>query len=166
MHMHSFRNEHAARRYEAPPLPPEAERGSPVPESDWLEPPSPRLGGGKTTARTKLMDGLKGIKHAVRADSSFFAHAYRGLLIAISALILGVSPMGWCFLCVSAGLVLIAECAHSAVKTLGARVGSPGDPVIDAAREIAAAGVLAASITSAAITITVLVSKLDSLLGW
>ena len=86
--------------------------------------------------------GLAGIKSAVRGDSSFFAHCYRGTLIAITAALLGIDQRGWCLLVIGACLVLIAELAHSAVDTLARAIGDPEEPRLKTAREIAAGGVL------------------------
>ncbi len=120
----------------------------------------------RRTTGEKFSAGLSGLKLAIRGDSSFFAHAYRALLIVITAAILGISPIGWCFLVVSAALVLIAEMAHGAVDTLARALGDPEEPGLKAAREIATAGVLVAAVTSAAITLTVLGLKLGVQLGW
>ncbi|WP_197446775.1 diacylglycerol kinase family protein [Tautonia plasticadhaerens] len=118
------------------------------------------------TTRRKLAEGARGIKLAIRAESGFFAHGYRGLLIAISAVILDVSPMGWCFLIVSAALVLLAETFRCGVIAVLDAAARPGDPKARAAEEIASGGLLFASITSACLTFTVLGSKLGELLGW
>ena len=40
---------------------------------------------GRRNSREKFAAGLRGLKHAIRGDSSFFAHAYRGLLIGMTA---------------------------------------------------------------------------------
>src|SRR5690348_2475284 len=72
----------------------------------------------RRNTRSKLFAGFRGLKHAVRGDSSFFAHGYRGTLIAITAALLGVNQWGWCLLIIAACLVLLAELAHSAVDTL------------------------------------------------
>jgi diacylglycerol kinase len=148
--------------------------GSPTPTTDELDArlaewgqPEPWLArAGRRDARAKLAAGLLGLKHAFRGDSSFFAHAYRGLLIAMAAALLGVGPSGWCFLVMAAGLVLIAELAHSAVDTLARSLGDPEAPGPKAAREIASAGVLVAVVVFAAVSITVLVLKLNEMLGW
>ena len=42
----------------------------------------------------KLAAGWRGLKTAVRGDSSFFAHFYRGTLIVIAAGMLGVDFPG------------------------------------------------------------------------
>lgn len=121
---------------------------------------------GRRTFREKFTAGLSGLKHAFRGDSSFFAHAYRGLLIALAAALLGVEPMGWCLLVLSAALVFIAELTHSAVVTLARVIGDPDEPRLKIAREIATAGVFVAVTTMGAVSITVLALKLGKQLGW
>ena len=117
-------------------------------------------------SKEKFAAGLRGLKHAIRGDSSFFAHAYRGTLIALTAAMLSVDPLGWCLLTISASLVLLAELFHSAVDTLARATGDPEDPPLKMAREIAAAGVLVAAFASGALTITVLLVKFGELMGW
>ncbi len=60
----------------------------------------------------KLAAGWRGLKLAIRGDSSFFAHGYRGTLIAITGALLGINQWGWCLLIIAACLVLIAELAE------------------------------------------------------
>jgi len=119
----------------------------------------------RRNARGKLAAGWRGLKSAIRGDSSFFAHFYRGTLIVITAALLGVDQRGWCLLLVGACLVLIAELAHSAVDTLARAVGDPEEPRLKTAREIAAAGVLVAAIGSGAVTLIVLSWKFVELLS-
>jgi diacylglycerol kinase len=116
--------------------------------------------------RRKLAAGWRGLKAAVRGDSSFFAHFYRGTLIAITAALLGINQWGWCLLVLGASLVLIAELVHSAVDTLARAIGDPEEPRLNTAREIAAAGVLVAAFGSGTVTIFVLSWKFFELLGW
>jgi diacylglycerol kinase len=121
---------------------------------------------GRRGSREKFAAGLRGLKHAIRGDSSFFAHGYRGTLIGLTATLLGVNPWGWCLLVVGACLVLMAELAHSAVDTLARSVGDPEDPPLRMAREIAAGGVLVAAFGSGAVTVIVLTLKFGELLGF
>ncbi|WP_169976707.1 diacylglycerol kinase family protein [Tautonia rosea] len=118
------------------------------------------------TTRLKFDEGARGIKLAIRSESGFFAHAYRGLLIAICAVILGVSSTGWCFLIVSAALVLVAETFRCAILATLDLLVEPGDPRVRNAREIASGGLLFASITSGCLTVMVLSAKLSEMLGW
>ncbi|MGE3820507.1 MAG: diacylglycerol kinase, partial [Isosphaeraceae bacterium] len=71
----------------------------------------------------KFAAGLRGLKYAIRGDSSFFAHGYRGILIAITAILLRVDALGWCLLVISASMVLLAELTHSAVDALARAIG-------------------------------------------
>jgi diacylglycerol kinase len=120
----------------------------------------------RRNTRSKLLAGFRGLKHAIRGDSSFFAHGYRGTLIAITATLLGVNQWGWCLLVLAACQVLLAELAHSAVDTLARAIGDPAEPRLNMAREIAAACVLVAAIGSGIVTVIVLSWKLGELLGW
>ncbi len=121
---------------------------------------------GRRNMRSKLLAGVRGLKHAIRGDSSFFAHGYRGTLIAITAALLGVNQWGWCLLVLAACQVLLAELAHSAVDTLARSIGDPEEARLRMAREIAAACVLVAAFGSGTVTVIVLSWKLAELLGW
>lgn len=132
-----------------------------------FDPPAPwSARAGRKNSRDKFAAGLRGLKHAIRGDSSFFAHAYRGTLIALTSALLGVNPWGWCLLVVAACLVLMAELTHSAVDTVARTIGDPEDPPLRMAREIAAGVVLVAAFGSGAVTVTVLTMKFGELLGW
>ena len=120
----------------------------------------------RRNTRSKLLAGFRGLKHAIRGDSSFFAHFYRGTLIAITAALLGVNQWSWCLLVLAACLVLIAELAHSAVDTLARAIGDPEQPRLRMAREIAAACLLVAAFGSGVVTAIVLTWKLAQLLAW
>jgi diacylglycerol kinase len=134
---------------------------------DEFEPsPEPAAQADRRNVQGKLAAGWRGLKAAMRGDSSFFAHIYRGTLIAIAAAMLGVDLRGWCLLVLGACLVLLAELTHSAVDTLARAIGDPEEFRLKAAREIAAAGVFVAAVGAAAVTLTVLISRLFDLLGW
>lgn len=133
-------------------------------ELEALPPWTPRAD--RRGSREKFAAGLRGLKHAIRGDSSFFAHAYRGTLIALTAALLSVDPLGWCLLVIAACLVLLSELTHSAVDTLARAAGDPEDPPLKMAREIAAAGVLVAAFASGGLTVTVLLVKFGDVFGW
>ena len=137
------------------------------PDPAEFDPPrSPAARAGRQTFRAKLAAGLRGLKYALRGDSSFFAHAYRGLLIALTAGMLGVGPFGWCLLVMAAALVLMAEMTHSAVDTLARAVGDPDEPGLRMAREIATGGVLVAATISGVVCVVVLLLKLNEMMNW
>jgi diacylglycerol kinase len=120
---------------------------------------------GRRNLREKLWAGLCGMKHAIRGDSSFFAHGYRVVLVALTAAMLGVGPQGWIVLVMAGCIIFIAELNHSAVDTLARAIGDPDEPRLKVAREIAAAGVLVAGVGSAIVVGVILVQKFAELLG-
>lgn len=147
--------------------PPSADHGAGEDRLPDLEPsPEPAAQADRRTVQGKLAAGWRGLKAAVRGDSSFFAHFYRGTLIAIAAAMLRVGLWGWCLLVLVAALVLLSELTHSAVDTLARAVGDPEEFRLKAAREIAAAGVLVVAVGTAIVTLTVLATHLFHLLGW
>jgi len=133
---------------------------------DFATAPPPPARAGRKDLREKLWAGLSGWKHAIRGDSSFFAHGYRVLLVALTAAMLGVGPQGWVVLVMAGCSIFIAELNHSAVDTLARAVGDPEEPRLKVAREIAAGGVLMAVVGSAAVVTVILVLKFRELLGW
>lgn len=128
--------------------------------------PEPAAQADRRNVQGKLAAGWRGLKTAIRGDSSFFAHCYRGLLIVIAAAMLGVDLRGWCLLVLGACLVLLSELTHSAVDTLARAVGDPEEFRLKAAREIAAAGVLVAAVGAAVVTLSVLMTRFVDLVGW
>ncbi|WP_435010427.1 diacylglycerol kinase [Tundrisphaera lichenicola] len=126
----------------------------------------PRARAGRRNLREKLVAGLSGWKHAIRGDSSFFAHGYRVLLVALTAAMLGVGPQGWIVLVMAACSIFIAELNHSAIDTLARAIGDPDEPRLKVAREIAAGGVLVAVVGSAIVVGVILVLQFGDLLGW
>ena len=135
-------------------------------DTDWGAPPILTARAGRRNSREKLTAGLRGLKHAIRGDSSFFAHAYRGILIALTAAMLGINALNWCLLVLAACLVLVSELGHSAIDTMARALGDPEEPGLKMAREIATAGVLVAAFASGAVTVTVLTLKFGELNGW
>ncbi len=135
-------------------------------DTDWGAPPIWTARAGRRDSREKFTAGLRGLKHAIRGDSSFFAHAYRGILIALTATMLGINALNWCLLVLAACLVLVSELGHSAIDTLARALGDPEEPGLKMAREIATAGVLVAAFASGAVTVTVLTLKFGELNGW
>jgi diacylglycerol kinase len=121
---------------------------------------------GRRSLREKVAAGCRGLKYAVRGDSSFFAHAYRTVLVALAAALFRVGPWQWCLIALAAALILVAELTHSAVDTLARAVGDPDSQGLTIAREIATASVLVSVAVGAAVWITVFVLRLGELLAW
>ncbi len=130
--------------------------------SEW--PVAPKARAGRRNLREKLWAGLNGWKHAIRGDSSFFAHGYRVVLVALTAAMLGIDAQGWIALIMAGCSIFIAELNHSAVDTLARAIGDPEEPRLKVAREIAAGGVLVAVVGSGIVVAVILVLKLNDVL--
>jgi len=131
--------------------------------TEW--PVEPRAMAGRRNLREKLWAGLSGWKYAIRGDSSFFAHGYRVILVALTATMLGVSAQSWIILVLAGCMIFIAELNHSAIDTLARAIGDPDEPRLKVAREIAAGEVLVAVVGSAIVVGVILVLKFSELLG-
>ena len=127
---------------------------------------TPPARAGRRDLREKLGAGLSGCKHAIRGDSSFFAHGYRAVLVFLTAGMLGVNVQGWIILIMAFVAIFIAELNHSAIDTLARVIGDPDEPRLKVARDIAAAGVLVAVVGSACVVGVIFVLKFGDLLGW
>lgn len=121
---------------------------------------------GRRTTRERLEAGLRGLKFAMRGDSSFFAHAYRGLFIILTASLLAIDPVAWCLLLQAAGLVIVSELAHSAVEALARAHPDPENPTLEVARDIATAAVLIAVVLMVALAVFIFTRKLGDLMSW
>jgi diacylglycerol kinase len=136
-------------------------------DPDLALPPEWSTRAGRRTMREKCAAGLRGLKFAMRGDSSFFAHAYRGLIIIFAAALLGIPPLAWCLIVQAIVLVLIAELAHSAIDTLARALGDPEELALKVAREIATAGVLVAVVALVTVATIVFTLRIRELLaGW
>lgn len=161
-----------------PPMPTPTSTPNPTPAAPEPWPPGPagrfdpeapdfgRSRAGRRSMNDKLWAGLSGWKHAIRGDSSFFAHAYRALLVALTASLLGVRPEGWIALVLAGALIGVAELFHSAIDTLARVVGDPDEPRLRVAREIAAGAVLLAVVAAVIVVTIILVFRFGDLLNW
>lgn len=133
-----------------------------TPPPHWLVPGEhePRPG------RARALAGLRGLKLALRRDSSLFAHAYRGVLIILAAITLGVDVRGWCVLLVGGGLVLIAELASTALAVLGRSIEGARSEGLRASQEIAQGMALVATLVAFGLAGLVLVERFGQLQGW
>jgi diacylglycerol kinase len=132
----------------------------PTPEENILAalepPPPPRR---RRTWGQKFKVAFRGVKLGVRGHSSFCVHIFFTALVLLTALALDCERLEWCLLIGCIGLVLTAELFNSTIETLFR--GLPNDlkkhtwPSLD----IAAGGVLLASLTASVIGLLVFVPK-------
>jgi diacylglycerol kinase len=119
-------------------------------------PPLPRR---RRTWGQKFKVAFRGVKLGVRGHSSFCVHIFFTAVVLLAALALDCDRLEWCLLIGCIGLVLTAELFNSTIETLFR--GFPDElknqtwPALD----IAAGGVLLASLTASVIGLLVFVPK-------
>ncbi len=110
--------------------------------------------------RDKFRVALRGVKLGVRGHSSFAVHFFFAALVLAAAIAFRCTLLEWCLLLGCIGMVLTAELFNSAMETLfrclDESVRERAWPCLD----IAAGGVLLASLTAAVIGSIIFLSKL------
>jgi diacylglycerol kinase len=101
--------------------------------------------------RDKFKYALRGLKLGVRGHSSFAVHFFFTALVLAAAAILIRDPLEWCLLIGCIGLVLTAELFNSAIETLFRGLDPVTQSRVWPCLDIAAGGVLLASIVAALI---------------
>ena len=108
----------------------------------------------------KFGDAFRGLRRAIRSQSSFAVHLGVALAVVIVAAILRVSPVEWCLLSGAIGFVLAAEVFNTAIESLARAHDVGRHPRIRDALDMASAAVLVAAVTAAAIGAIVLLPRL------
>ena len=112
----------------------------------------------------KFTDAFRGLRRAVRSQSSFAVHLAVAGAVVIAAAVLGVSVVEWCLLLGAIGFVLTAEVFNTAIESLARAHDVGRHPRIRDALDMASAAVLVAAITAAVLGATVFLPKLWTLL--
>lgn len=129
--------------------------------NDGLPPGEPAPPGRPRPWSAKFGDCFRGLRFAVRGQSSFGVHFAMGLAVILAAALLGCSPGEWALLLFAIGLVLTAELVNTSIETLFRGL----DPAVRErswrSLDIAAAAVLVASLTAAAVGILVFSQRIQ-----
>lgn len=112
----------------------------------------------------KFGDAFRGLRRAVRSQTSFAVHLTVAVAVVIAAAVLQVSLVEWCLLVGAIGFVLTAEVFNTAIESLARAHDVGRHPRIRDALDMASAAVLLAAITAALIGAVVFVSRLVALL--
>src|SRR5262249_29236700 len=110
--------------------------------------------------RRKFHAAFRGIKLGVRGHSSFSVHFFFSALVFAAAAVFHCEPLEWCLLLGCFGLVLTAELFNSAVETLFRGLDEETQSRSWPSLDIAAGGVLLASLTASVIGCIIFLPKL------
>ena len=95
---------------------------------------------------TKFVNAAAGIVTAFRTESSFYIHLPIALAVVLLAIFLRVTAVELSILLLCIALVLVAELLNTAVESLARAITEDFDRDIQKALDVAAGGVLVASI--------------------
>ena len=126
-----------------------------LPDDDATAPTTP-----KRTWRSGIRVGLRGIKKGIRGQSSFFVHFFFGALVVAAAVVLRCELVEWCILLGCIGFVLVSELISSALQTLVRGLDKETRDRVSPALDIAAGGVLMATITASIIGTILFINRL------
>lgn len=113
----------------------------------------------------KFADAFRGLKRAVRSQSSFAVHLAVAACVVALAAILRVSSGEWCLLAGAIATVLAAEVFNSAIESLGRAFGPGWNPRIRDALDMASAAVLMAAVGAVVVGLIVFGPRLVTLVG-
>jgi diacylglycerol kinase len=103
----------------------------------------------------KFADAFRGLRRAVRSQTSFAVHLTVAAAVVVAAAVLRVSLVEWCLLIGAIGFVITAEVFNTAIESLARAHDVGRHPRIRDALDMASAAVLVASITAAGIGVVV-----------
>jgi diacylglycerol kinase len=113
----------------------------------------------------KFADAFRGLRRAVRSQTSFAVHFTVAAAVVVAAAVLQVSLVEWCLLIGSIGFVITAEVFNTAIESLARAHDVGRHPRIRDALDMASAAVLVASITAAGIGVVVFGTRAAGWLG-
>jgi diacylglycerol kinase (ATP) len=120
-----------------------------------------RTGGGWFRRRARSFAcAAHGLWLLLASEPNFRIHAVCAVIVFVGGAWLRIDRLEWCAVLFAIGLVWTAEALNSAIESVCNRVEPNEDPLIRRAKDIAASGVLAASIAAAAIGCMVFLPKL------
>jgi diacylglycerol kinase len=118
----------------------------------------------RTPWRRKFGAALRGIKLGIRGHSSFFVHFFFTALVLAAAVVLRCEFIEWCVLLVCIGGVLTAELVNSAIETLFRGLDEATKSRAWNALDIAAGGVLLASVVAAVVGALIFARRLQMMM--
>jgi diacylglycerol kinase len=108
----------------------------------------------------KFRSACRGLKLGIRGQSSFFVYMFFAAMLLAAGLVLHCSPLEWSVLLTCVALVVTANLFQSAIEGLLAGFGDAARSRARPAQDIAAGGVLLATVAALLITSILLLSHL------
>lgn len=108
----------------------------------------------------KFGDAFRGFKRGIRGQSSFFVHFFFAALVLAAALVLDCTVVQWGLLVLCISMVLCCELFNSALEHLVRGLDQPTRERVWPCLDIAAGGVLLASIVAGIVGCLIFLERL------
>lgn len=110
----------------------------------------------------RLGFALHGLQLALRREMSFRTHFLAALAVLLTLCVTRPSVIWWAIVMLATGLVMVAELLNTAIETLVDHLHPEQHPEIGAVKDIAAGGVLVASLIALLVAGAFLLSLLNA----
>ena len=114
----------------------------------------------------RLGYAFRGVFAAVRLDQAFVEHLVCAVLVIAAGIVLRVNLLEGCLLALCITAVVAAEMFNTAIEQLAKAVHPEQSPLIGTSLDIAAGGVLIASLGAALVGLGIFGYRLGMMLGW
>ena len=116
--------------------------------------------------RDKFRESFRGMKHGMRGHSSFAVHFFAATLAVATCVALDCRLTEWCLILLCIGGVFTAELFNSAIETLFHGLDTDTRSRWNGSLDIAAGGVLMASMFAVLVGGLVFVHRFGELMRW
>ncbi|MFN0021345.1 MAG: diacylglycerol kinase family protein [Pirellulaceae bacterium] len=114
----------------------------------------------------RLGFALRGVFTAFRLDQSFVEHLASAVPVIAAGIVLRVNLLEWCLLVLCITAVVAAEMFNTAIEQLAKAVHPEQSPLVGASLDVAAGGVLIASLGAAIVGCAIFGFRLGVLMKW
>jgi len=114
----------------------------------------------------RLGYAFRGVLAAVRLDQAFVEHLVCAGLVIAAGIVLRVNLVEICLLALCITAVVAAEMFNTAIEQLAKAIHPEQSPLIGTSLDIAAGGVLIASLGAALVGLGIFGYRLGMMLGW
>lgn len=103
---------------------------------------------------------MQGLNSAIRSEPHMRLHVLSAIGVVVAGILFNVTKVEWCLLAASIGLVITAEIFNTSIETLTNLVSPQHNSLAGKTKDLAAAAVLVAAITSAVIGLIIFIPYL------
>lgn len=103
---------------------------------------------------------LNGVRHLLRSQANARIHAFATAVVVFTGIFFSVSNTEWCLLALAIASVWTAEALNTAVESVVDLVSPEHHALAGQAKDVAAAGVLLASVGAAVVGLIIFVPRL------